>query len=610
MFRNIASVVVILVAASLAVAQDGKRLEIKGKVESVTVYRGQALVTRMVDVAGPAGLKEVAVTELPARVVGGSVFAESADGVEIRSVLYQERNVAQDVREVVRKKDQELRDKADAISANQKSQTVLAEQRAYLDKLSAFIAPTATVEMTKGVLNADQLQKLTTFQFEQRQTIATKELELAKQLKLLQEELNVLQRERSEMAAGSSRVVREAVIFANFTQPNGKMRVRYLVDSATWFPSYNLRGERNAKQVTLEFNSSIQQMSGEDWQDVAMTLSTATPSLVSVAPMLDPMTIALAHPGKGGQAMPQQDAQGYNDNRDKLKQRQFEAEQSRNTYAGNKGGSVPDFNMSTTGTANSAGIANPGDVRLNELAQELQVMELNIKDMKQVKGVTFRGETVSVTYQLPQRTSLPSRADQQLIQVASMPVKAEFYKLAVPVLTPYVYDQATITNDGKMVLLAGPIDSYLAGQFVGNGTMATVAVGETFTAGFGIDSSLRASRELVEKTETVQGGNRVLNFNYHLAVENFGAAPVAVRLMDRLPTTKDNDLKITLASGPTLPEVSKDESYQQKDRKAGMLRWDVEVPPQAIGPKAKGVDYQFKLEYDKQMTIAGMPVTR
>ena len=36
-----------------------------GKIEAVTVYRGQALVTRLVDVPGPAGLKEIIVGELP-----------------------------------------------------------------------------------------------------------------------------------------------------------------------------------------------------------------------------------------------------------------------------------------------------------------------------------------------------------------------------------------------------------------------------------------------------------------------------------------------------------------------------------------------------------------
>ena len=37
--------------------------------------------------------------------------------------------------------------------------------RNYLAKLEQFTAPTATVEMSKGVLNAETVQKLTMFQF-------------------------------------------------------------------------------------------------------------------------------------------------------------------------------------------------------------------------------------------------------------------------------------------------------------------------------------------------------------------------------------------------------------------------------------------------------------
>jgi hypothetical protein len=43
--------------------------------------------------------------------------------------------------------------------------------------------------------------------------------------------------------------------------------------------------------VPVEYNASIEQMSGEDWSDVRMTLSTATPSLVARAPELHPYDV-------------------------------------------------------------------------------------------------------------------------------------------------------------------------------------------------------------------------------------------------------------------------------------------------------------------------------
>ena len=241
--------------------------------------------------------------------------------------------------------------------------------------------------------------------------------------------------------------------------------------------------------------------------------------------------------------------------------------------------------------------------------QILDLVSSGNLDFRHEKGALFPAtdEGVSVTYQLNGRTTLPSRADQQLIQIASLPMKAEFYKLATPVLTSYVYNEAAVTNTSQMVLLAGPASGYLAGQFVGHGDIPTVAIGENFTVGFGIDSSLRAGRELVEKTEAVQGGNRDVDFVYRLSIENFGATAAKVRLLDRLPVAKANEVRVELTSEGSV-KLSADSRYQQIERKKGILRWEVEVPAQAIGPQAFGLEYKLRLEYDKQMHIGGMPV--
>ena len=266
----------------------------KGKLDEVTVYRGQALVTRLVEVPGPAGLREVIVTELPEHVQPASIYAESADGVEVRSVLYRIRPVEQDVREEVRKLDAEIRGVQDLIQTNNQQTQVLANETGYLAKLEQFTAPTANVELTKGVLNAETLKALTAFLFEQRRKISDEQLKFSFELRGLNDKLNTLNRQREVLTGGSAKTIREAVVFVNLKEANGKLRLRYLVDSANWTPSYNARTDSKHQQVTIEYNASIEQMSGEDWDHVTMNLSTATPSLVAKAPVLEPLTIALS----------------------------------------------------------------------------------------------------------------------------------------------------------------------------------------------------------------------------------------------------------------------------------------------------------------------------
>ena len=106
---------------------------------------------------------------------------------------------------------------------------------------------------------------------------------------------------------------------------------------------------------------------------------------------------------------------------------------------------------------------------------------------------------LSITYDIASRTTLPSRADRQFLQIAAAPMQADVYRKAIPVLTSSIFQEASVVNTGNLVLLEGPISSYRDGRFVGHGDLPTVAVGEPFTVGFGIDASLRTTREIVSR---------------------------------------------------------------------------------------------------------------
>lgn len=588
-------------AGGLAVAE---LQETPGKIDAVTVYRGQALVTRIVTLGGPEGLREVVVSNLPEQIVPESLYAETTDGIEVRSVRYRTRPVEQDVREEVRKLDAQIRAAQDELTASQRRSGLAAERKAYLDKLEQFTAATANVELTRGVLNGETLEKLSRFLFAERAGVAEEELKLGLEQRGLNERLEQLGRERQVLTAGSARTMREAVVFVNLLKAEGgELRVRYLVNGASWSPSYNIRTAVDGAAATVEYNAAIQQMSGEDWGDVAMTLSTATPSLMARGPSLTPLTVALAAP-PGEQPVA---GKGYAVQRSELfqKQQEYNREWVLNIGQTRGGGSREG---GTDGQFPSVDTVQLGNMRLNEVASELQVLDVTAAERPQrVAGqpaLPAATEGFSVTYSIAARTTLPSRADRQLIQIASLPMKGEFYRVAAPVLTSYVYREASLVNDSGRVLLAGPVATYVGGEFVGHGELATVAAGQSFTVGLGIDSALRAGRELIDKQERVQGGNRVVELEYRLLIENFGAAPADVRLVDRLPVTKGSEIRVTL--GKTSQEPRAGAGQVDTDRKQGMLRWDVQAPAQAAGTAALAVEYRFTLEYDKQMLIAGM----
>ncbi len=623
--------------------KDGNDEEIivAGEVSAVTVYQGQALVTRTVDLAEVSGLAEVVVTNLPANVIASSLYAEPQKDVEIRSVRYRVRPMELDVRQEVRELDAQIQEVNDELAANVRQQQLLSERQQYLSKLEQFTTVTANHELKSGVLNAETLKELTSFNFEQRSTIADTELQLAREKRDLERELQTLQRKRNNVAAGSAQTLREAVVFVNVGQAaQPALRLSYLVSNATWSPSYNLRASGERDRVLVEYNASIQQMSGEDWTDVDMTLSTATPSLVAQAPSLDPLVVKL------GRETPELVAQAgdYKKAKSQLEEQRRQVAEVRGRASGlaasasvaaddpfgmpanqpqSAGAQVPapmdgsggggGYGGSMAGQAAAAGWyvrdRESADRYLNEIAQQMQILDYNtarieIKEPEERQMV--EGEGVSVSYHLASRMTLPSRSDRQLIQISAHPLKAEFYRLATPVLTSSVYEEARPINTSDQVLLAGPASTFLGDEFVGRGEVPTVSVGEQFSVGLGIDSSLRTRRELVDKAERIQGGNRVVDFTYELSIENFGKEPAQVRLLDRMPTAGEADINITLVKSDQ--PVSENRDYQQNKMEDGLLRWDVEVPAGATGVDRFVLKYTMQIEYDKQLSIVGLPV--
>ena len=574
-----------LIIAAAAVASAAP-IESKGRIEGVTVYRGQALVTRLVTLEAGAGSQELLVTDLPSQVQGDSLYAVGSDGVEIRAVRFRTRAVLEQPRAEIREIDTEVEQVAQQIRQVQSDLQVLNQKSQVLDNLEKYSLGKASTELDKGTLNVDSLVKLTEYLFKQRSELADTRLKLNEKLAELQEQQSLLQRRRGELTRDASRTVREAVVFLSKQAGAGTVRLSYIVNGATWQPTYTARAEGPGEPIELEYSAMIQQMTGEDWDGVQLHLSTASPTMVATAPVLTPLWVTLrssaAQEGQQGQqgAAYVQRQQG---NRESLS-KAIQARNAQSDYWKNS--------------------AIDNDWNVNATAGQIQILDLqaNEDDIRAARMAAVSDDVLSVTYRLKGPISLPSRNDQQMIQITQLRLPGQFYYLATPVLTSYVYQQAELTNTSDTALLAGPVTAYQNGQFAGTSQMPMVAKGQRFTLGFGVDSQLRVKRDLASRDETTQGGNRKITFNYQFNVTNYKDRAVTVRILDRLPDPRNADIKVTLEK--TGEPISQDELYQKTLRKAGILMWEIQVPANASGAKMKSFEYSFSMEFARSMQIA------
>ncbi len=199
------------------------------------------------------------------------------------------------------------------------------------------------------------------------------------------------------------------------------------------------------------------------------------------------------------------------------------------------------------------------------------------------------------------KLTIPSRNDEQVIEVTRIDFKPDYFYKAVPVLTSHVYRQANIINDSKYVLLPGEATMYNGSDFVGRMSMPLVAIGDECTVGFGADPQLQVQRTMMDKTKTMKGGNQELKFEYRILISNFKKEKVKVQVWDRLPHAENETIGVSLIKAS--PEMCKDELYEREEKSQNLLRWDLEVDPEVKGVKAMPINYEFKLELDKNSTI-------
>src|SRR5262245_21322341 len=250
---------------------------------------------------------------------------------------------------------------------------------------------------------------------------------------------------------------------------------------------------------------------------------------------------------------------------------------------------------------------NPEDARvhLNTAAALEQTLDL-LRSREEVlaergKHQVSDNDGPSVTYDLAGKITIPSRNDEQVVEVTKLSLAPKYYYKVVPVLSRSVYRLADVTNTSKLTLLPGEATMCQGNDFVGRMTLPLVAVGEEFTVGFGVDPQLQVQREMLDKTREMQGGNQVLTFKYRILVNSFKDTQVKLQVWDRLPFAEREVAGIDVVK--STPELSKDPRYQRESKPQNLLRWDLEVEPKTHSERAMPINYEFRLQLDRNMVI-------
>lgn len=551
---------------------------IPGKINEITLYQGTAVVSRIVEIpAGKTGSFEIVIGPLPSATDASSVHADQAKGVTVRSVACRSRPP-----EEAAKLQGRAGEVAAAIETLEVKSSIASNEIAlrrirqnYLKDLQGFVAPAAAQEMTHGVIQSKELEAVTQMHFREYEKASQEIMKLDLEIKADAKALELLETERDSLAAGPP-VTYDAIVYLEKpTAGLASISLNYFVGDCGWFPVYNVKGDTAKNDVSVEFNALIHQVSGEDWKEAKISLSTASPKTSAYNPRLAPLYVDVT---TGGNGLPNANADSYKaavDEKNVAIKSQFRGKSTDEIASQN--------------------------FRANDSAASVQLIELSER-LSELRLMDQGGEEdLSIRYELSTPISVVSRRDAQMVPVLQHQSTADFYHVAVPILTTSVFREAELVNATGRDLLGGQVNVFLDGEFKGRTEISSVARGRTFTLGFGVDGQVKARRTLVDRRDDVQGGNRQVSVTSEIIIDNFKQEAVKIRLRERMPFMEDTT-NLRVSVGEMSQPLSANADYLRYEKPKGILRWDIDAPPGTL-EKSTSLRYTYSLEFDKSLTL-------
>jgi len=532
--------------------------ELSSTINAVTVYSDRAIVTRTARADLQPGLNELRIEGLPASLLDDSLQA-AAIGTANATLLDistrqtfvattpdPRRAAIEDTLTSLREEERSLNDRAALIKSHrellerlQNSAVMITwGERAERPKLDEVEATLAYGQTESAKLNS-QLQAL--------------DRELVK----LQAQITAAQHQLDELAPlPSRRSVKTATLRIQATEPGSlDIELRYTTPQASWRPSYDARVFTTDTRVELGYFAQVRQMTGEDWENVALTLSTARPSLGGHAPALSPWNLDLRSDAPNEEIAPFVRAQSR-------KAVTFEAAPAPMLAAAQSSGERMTFDLVAADYAEAS---------------------------------TDRTATVA-TFAIATPATIYSDNSPQKIPVTTLDLDAELTYRATPKLRPTAFLDAAVRNTSDYPLLPGQMNVFVDRVFIATSRLVHTMPDESFNLALGAEEALAITYKQVRRfTEQIglMAKSTRTTYEYLTTLTNNKAAPVALTVSDQVPVSRNDKITVKVQAPP---------ARDARPDAEGKLEWTLELAP----GETRELPLKFTIEHPVGLAIDGL----
>ena len=519
------------------------------RIAAVTVYPDRARVTRAASAGFEPGLQRLEFTELPLALNPDSARVAARGGAQARllGLQLQHAYYVETPSEQVRG----LEEQIETLEDEQRSLEAQEElSRQTRSNLAAIASKTDTYALALAAGEMGLEEQLALFE-RLRSQIAGLDgqlIDLAARRRGLERQLAKLNKELDRWRGAPRREAYTALVEIEVLQAGDlTIDLTYVVGGAGWQPLYDLRLQEEAEKSWLEvgYLAEVNQHSGEAWQDVNLSLSTARPALTGWLPELDPWYIRPQSP-----VVP------------------FPAPRSAGVQA---------------------------DVSLRPARAVTKAsMELEMQAAPPLEaGVDTTG--AAVTYHVPGTATIPADASPQKVTVVRYRLEPILDYVAAPKLVEAAYRRAKMVNASQYTLLPGGANLFSGDEFIGSTHLDLTAPLGEIELYLGVEDRIRVKRELKRREidKKLIGSRRRLHYGYQIEVENLLPVAAEVTLHDQMPVSRHEEVKVRLEGASPQPS---------EQSELNLLDWNFILAPK----EKRQIRFDFSVEYPREMELLGL----
>ena len=336
----------------------------------------------------------------------------------------------------------------------------------------------------------------------------------------------------------------QIVVTVQADQPvAGTMDINYLVNGASWSPSYDLRASGIDAPVELTYKANVYQNSGENWDNVMLKLSTNNPNKSKVKPELPVWYLNYYT------------APNYN----------YRSDKDKRMYGGMaKTAVVDDYNMKE---------------------EELSPAQTSAYYATMNENLTNIEFDISIPY------SIPSDGQNHLVAVKNEKLDAKYQYYMVPKLDKDAFLVASVKGFEELSLLPASANVYFEGTFIGETMLNPDVMGDSLNVTLGRDERISIRRKLVKKEEKGEllTDNIMKTFTYELSVKNNRPNNIDIIIEDQIPVASLDEIKVLLL----------DSGKAEYTKDTGMLSWAFNLPARLN----KKIAFKYSVKYDKDKQL-------